>query len=70
MLTKKFLTNQMSHPTNKSILRGAYTIQIKHNAPGHIIYAHLSYHIDFEIALKYYIDLGNIRPNYRISYRI
>ena len=28
---------------------------------------HLSYHIGYEIAFKYHIDLGNIQLNYRIS---
>ena len=31
--------------------------QIMYNGPEHGIYAHLSYHIDFEIALKYHNDL-------------
>jgi hypothetical protein len=45
-------------------------LNLKHNGPGHGIYAHLSYHIDFEIALKYHIILGYIPLDYRVSYRV
>ena len=57
---------------------------LNHNGPGHGIYAHLLYHIDFEIASTYHIVLRNIHLklsnivsyliigwwNYRLSYRL
>ena len=58
-------------PTN-SLERWLYYSKyeiLNHNGPGQGIYALLSYHINFEIALKYHIDLGNIHLNYRILYR-